>query len=163
MDSISMLVIAVVVLCAICYGVTLYYKVKGNIYAAVSELIAIAESTWLSGTVKMSRVVNTIYEEIPAPLKKVFTPSYIESIVQSIFDQMREYAEQYNERDKKSDSTETLKSEMASAAAELIGELVRLTIPELKKKAEENGIALDGVTKKDDILRVIIEAVLKKA
>ena len=49
------------------------------------------------------------------------------------------------------------------AAADLAIELLKLTVPELKKKAEEYGIELDGLTRKDEILRAIMEAVLKKA
>lgn len=41
--------------------------------------------------------------------------------------------------------------------------LLNLTIPELKKKAKEYGVELDGLTRKDEILLAIIEAVLKKA
>ena len=33
----------------------------------------------------------------------------------------------------------------------------------IEKKAEEYGIELDGLTRKDEILRAIMEAVLKKA
>jgi hypothetical protein len=33
----------------------------------------------------------------------------------------------------------------------------------VKKKAEEYGVELDGLTRKDEILRAIMEAVLKKA
>lgn len=163
MDNVNLLVIALVAACAVCYAISLYHKVNGNIFAAASELIAMAEATWLTGETKMSHVVDALYSKVPAPLKKIFTPEYIQEVVQCIFDQMREYAEQYNDNDGEIASTETIKAEMASTAADLISELVRLTVPELKKKAEEYGISLDGVTKKDDILRAIIEAVLKKA
>lgn len=165
MDFISVLEIIVVVICAITYGFMLFFKVKGNVLGAVSELIALAEASGLTGAEKMSQVVNGLYEKIPAPLKKIFTPDRLQSIAQTIFDWMRKYADEYNANSAAGvvKTPEQVKADLITAAADLTTELLKLTIPELKNKAEEYGVELDGLTRKDEILRAIIEAVLKKA
>ena len=162
MDFLSVLEIIVVVICAITYGFMLFFKVRGNVLGAVSELIALAEA---SGAEKMSQVVNGLYVKIPAPLKKIFTPERLQSIAQTIFDWMRKYADEYKANSEAGvvKTPEEVKTDVAVAAADLAIELLKLTVPELKKKAEEYGIELDGLTRKDEILRAIMEAVLKKA
>lgn len=95
MDFLSVLEIIVVVICAITYGFMLFFKVRGNVLGAVSELIALAEASGLTGSEKMSQVVNGLYVKIPAPLKKIFTPERLQSIAQTIFDWMRKYADEY--------------------------------------------------------------------
>lgn len=54
MDFLSVLEIIVVVICAITYGFMLFFKVRGNVLGAVSELIALAEASGLTGSEKMS-------------------------------------------------------------------------------------------------------------
>jgi hypothetical protein len=95
MDFLSVLEIIVVVICAITYGFMLFFKVRGNVLGAVSELIALAEASGLTGSEKMSQVVNGLYVKIPTPLKKIFTPERLQSIAQTIFDWMRKYADEY--------------------------------------------------------------------
>ena len=163
MDSINILTIIVIVLCAILYGVILYFKVRGNIFGAASELVALAEQSGLTGPEKMNQVVTALHEKIPAPLKKVFTPDRIRKIAQVVFEWMRKYADEYKKNSTGSTTSEDMKTDVAVAAADLTIELLKLTVPELKKKAEEYGIELDGLTRKDEILRAIMEAVLKKA
>lgn len=85
MDFLSVLEIIVVAICAITYGFMLFFKVRGNVLGAVSELIALAEASGLTGAEKMSQVVNGLYVKIPAPLKKIFTPERLQSIAQTIF------------------------------------------------------------------------------
>ena len=154
MDFLSVLEIIVVVICAITYGFMLFFKVRGNVLGAVSELIALAEASGLTGA-----------DKIPAPLKKIFTPERLQSIAQTIFDWMRKYADEYKANSEAGvvKTPEEVKTDVAVAAADLAIELLKLTVPELKKKAEEYGIELDGLTRKDEILRAIMEAVLKKA
>ena len=163
MDFLSVLEIIVVVICAITYGFMLFFKVRGNVLGAVSELIALAEASGVTGAEKMSQVVNGLYVKIPAPLKKIFTPERLQSIAQTIFDWMRKYADEYKANSEAGvvKTPEEVKTDVA--AADLAIELLKLTVPELKKKAEEYGIELDGLTRKDEILRAIMEAVLKKA
>ena len=52
MDFLSVLEIIVVVICAITYGFMLFFKVRGNVLGAVSELIALAEASGLTGSEK---------------------------------------------------------------------------------------------------------------
>ena len=85
MDFLSVLEIIVVVICAITYGFMLFFKVRGNVLGAVSELIALAEASGLTGAEKMSQVVNGLYVKIPAPLKKIFTPERLQSIAPDDF------------------------------------------------------------------------------
>ena len=163
MDFLSVLEIIVVAICAITYGFMLFFKVRGNVLGAVSELIALAEASGLTGAEKMSQVVNGLYVKIPAPLKKIFTPERLQSIAPTIFDW--KYADEYKANSEAGvvKTPEEVKTDVAVAAADLAIELLKLTVPELKKKAEEYGIELDGLTRKDEILRAIMEAVLKKA
>lgn len=74
MDFLSVLEIIVVVICAITYGFMLFFKVRGNVLGAVSELIALAEASGLTGTEKMSQVVNGLYVKIPAPPEENLHP-----------------------------------------------------------------------------------------
>ena len=102
---------------------------------------------------------------LPLTLKKIFTPERLQSIAQTIFDWMRKYADEYKANSEAGvvKTPEEVKTDVAVAAADLAIELLKLTVPELKKKAEEYGVELDGLTCKDEILRAIMEAVLKKA
>lgn len=165
MDFFSVLEIVIVVICAITYGFMLFFKVKGNVLGAVSELIALAEASGLPGAEKMAQVVDALYNKIPAPLKKIFTPERLEKIAQTIFDWMRKYANEYSAKNENGETktVEEIKVDMAVAAADLVAELMKLTVAELKEKAGEYGVELTGLTRKDDIMRAIIEAVLKKA
>lgn len=165
MSFLSVLEIIMAAVCVIACGFVLFFKVRGNVFSAVSELIALAEASGLTGVEKMSQVVNGLYEKIPAPLKKIFTPDRLQSIAQTIFDWMRKYADAYkaNSEEGVVKTPEEVKTDVAVAAADLAIELLKLTVPELKKKAEEYGVELDGLTRKDEILRAIMEAVLKKA
>lgn len=165
MDFFSVLEIVIVVICAITYGFMLFFKVKGNVLGAVSELIALAEESGLPGAEKMAQVVDALYNKIPAPLKKIFTPERLEKIAQTIFDWMRKYANEYSAKNENGETKtiEEVKVDMAVAAADLVAELMKLTVAELKEKAGDYGVELTGLTRKDDIMRAIIEAVLKKA
>lgn len=55
MDFLSVLEIIVVVICAITYGFMLFFKVRGNVLGAVSELIALAEASGLTGSERCLR------------------------------------------------------------------------------------------------------------
>jgi arginyl-tRNA synthetase len=159
--------IILVVLCAAIYAVLLYFKVRGNVLGAVSELIALAETTGLTGSEKMAQVVHGLSEKVPAPLKKVLNDQCLENIAQRVFDWMRRYADEYAKTIPQQD-TETAQKEAAveigaEATAELISELLNLTTSRLKEKAKDYGIALDGLTTKNEIVRAIIMGILNKA
>lgn len=87
--------LCLVILCFAGFGVMLYFKVKGNLFAAVSELIAIAEATNLAGTEKMAQVVSGLMAMVPAPLNKFLTAEKLEILAQYVFDWMRKYADEY--------------------------------------------------------------------
>lgn len=165
MDFYNVLEIIVVAICAITYGFMLFFKVRGNVLGAVSELIALAEASGLTGAEKMAQVVNSLYTKIPVPLKKIFTPERLQKIAQTIFDWMRKYADEYKANSEAgiTKTPEEARTDATVAAVDLVIELLKLTVPELKKKAEEYGVELDGLSTKDEILRAIVEAVLKKA
>jgi len=95
-----------VVLCSISIGVILYFKVKGNLLAVVSELIALAEATGLTGAEKMAQVVNGLMELVPMVLRKVLTAEKLEVIAQYVFDWMRQYAEEYMSRKAQAESSQ---------------------------------------------------------
>ena len=52
---------------------------------------------------------------------------------------------------------------MVAAAADLISELLKLTVADLKAKANEYGVELNGATRRDDIVKAILVELLKKA
>lgn len=87
--------LGLVILCSAGFGVMLYFKVKGNLFAAVSELIAVAEATNLVGSEKMAQVVSELMNLVPMPLNKILTPEKLEVIAQYVFDWMRRYADEY--------------------------------------------------------------------
>lgn len=60
-------------------------------------------------------------------------------------------------------SEEETKAEMVAAAADLISELLKLTVADLKAKANEYGVELNGATRRDDIVKAILVELLKKA
>lgn len=163
----DVLEIVVVVLCAITYGLMLYFKVKGNLMGAVSELIALAESTGLAGSEKMAQVVDAMYSKVPAPLKKILNKTCLEKIAQTIFDWMRRYSDEYRKNQEAgapaAKTEEQIKSELTAAAGSLVAELLKLTSAELQELAEKRCIELNGATKKDDILKAVLVALLNQA
>lgn len=166
MNVFDILEIVIVALCAITYGFMLYFKVKGNVLGAVSELIALAEETGLAGSEKMAKVVDELYEKVPGPLKRVLNKECLEKIAQTIFDWMRRYTTEYQKKQEApapAKSEEETKAEMVAAAADLISELLKLTVADLKAKANEYGVELNGATRRDDIVKAILVELLKKA
>ena len=166
MNVFDILEIVIVALCAITYGFMLYFKVKGNVLGAVSELIALAEETGLAGSEKMAKVVDELYEKVPGPLKRVLNKDCLEKIAQTIFDWMRRYTTEYQKKQEApapAKSEEETKAEMVAAAADLISELLKLTVADLKAKANEYGVELNGATRRDDIVKAILVELLKKA
>lgn len=166
MNVFDILEIVIVALCATTYGFMLYFKVKGNILGAVSELIALAEETGLAGSEKMARVVDALYEKVPGPLKKILNKTCLEKMAQTIFDWMRRYTDEYQKKQEAPappKSEEETKAEMVAAAADLISELLKLTVADLKTKANECGVELNGATRRDDIVKAIMVELLKKA
>ncbi len=163
----EILSIIVTVLCALACGLMFYFRVRGNVFGAVSELIALAETTGLTGPEKMDQVVAGLAKIVPGFLRGILTDARLKKIAQWIFDWMRKYANEYKkafEALPENGSTEELGDTIgASATAELISELLNLTLVALKERAEEYGVELDGKNTKKDIIEAIVLAILKKA
>lgn len=160
--------IVLTVLCAIGYGIMFYYKVRGNVFAAVSELIAKAEELDFTGSEKMSTVVCGLYDMIPKPLRTVFTTERLEVIAQFIFDWMRRYADEYIETLKACQSENVDESTAVEEAnyeiiAEMITELLNLTVAALKEKASTYGVDIEGLSTKKEIIEAIVKALLTTA
>lgn len=167
MNILEVIQVIIIIICAVTYGLMMYFRVRGNVLAAVSELIAMAEATGLTGSEKMAQVVAALSEKVPAPLKKILNEECLEKIAQTIFNWMRKYSEEYQKSQQgetvPAKSEEEIRGELTTAAGVLVAELLKLTVAELKAKAEENGIELNGATRKDDIFTAVLVALLDKA
>lgn len=159
--------VVVTVLCAIVCALMFYFRVRGNVFGAVSELVAIAETTGLTGPEKMAQVVVGLAAMVPGFLRKFLTDERLEKIAQWIFDWMRKYADEYKKASEELSETESAEklgeTIGTAAAAELITELLNLTLAALKEKAVEYGVELDGMDTKKEIINAIVVAILTKA
>ena len=159
--------VVITVLCAIACALMFYFRVRGNVFGAVSELVAIAETTGLAGSEKMAQVVAGLAEMVPGFLRKILTDERLEKIAQWIFDWMRKYADEYKKASEalpeQGDTQELAETIGAAAAAELITELLNMTVASLKEKAEEYGVELDGKDTKKEIIEAIVLTILTKA
>lgn len=153
----------VVILCVVTYAVMMYFKVKGNVLEAVSELIAMAETTGLSGNEKMKQVVGQLMEKIPAPLRKFLSEEVVRKLAQYIFDWMRKYADNYLESKKEPDSEkamEELKQMTIDTTAALVTELLDMSAEALLQKAGEVGVQVNADTSKEECVKQILLTVL---
>lgn len=164
MNWIDVIEVIVVILCAVTYGLMLYFKVKGNLAEGVSELIALAEKTDLKGSEKMAQVVNAMYDKVPAWLKKFLNKYELEKIAQWVFDWMRKYADTYKSVSETQGCTSTEAKEIADVetVSALVVELTDKTLAELKSKASEFGIPEDAYKSKEDFIKAIVNAVMNK-
>lgn len=166
MDVMDGITLGLVVLCSIAMGVMLYFKVRGNVFAVVSELIALAEATGLTGVEKMDQVVLGLYELVPKAFRGILTLSKLESIAQHIFDWMRKYADEYRTQleEKKQEQSEQDVAESVGieATAALIADLLALTRESLKLKAQEYGVDSFELNTKHDYIEAIVKAMLKQ-
>lgn len=166
MNAKEIMDLVIIIVCVVTYAVMMYFKVKGNVLVAVSELIALAESTGLTGVEKMNSVVEQLMLKIPAPLKKVLSEKVVRKIAQYIFDWMREYADNYINAKKENGeeaAAELMKEELMNTSVELIAELIELSMDALKEKASGYGIELQDNATKEDIVKEILTAALNKA
>lgn len=163
--------IILIVLCVTGYSAQMYFKVRGNVLAAVSELVATAEKTGLTGPEKMEQVVAGLYEKVPVPLKKILTEERLRDIAQGIFNWMRKYADAYVSATENSDTPEERENAVmeavsqinVEAVSDLIAGLYGLGLEALRTKAEEYGVTAGPKDQKRDIIQAIIVAVLNKA
>lgn len=163
MTWINIVEIVVVIICAITYGMMLYFKVKGNLAEGVSELIALAEKTELTGSKKMEQVVNAMYDKVPSWLKKFLNKYELQKIAQWVFDWMRKYADAYAKASETEGNAETAKNvaDIETITA-LVGELIDKSLEELIAKAEEYGLKIDTSGSKEEIIKEIVSAVMNK-
>ena len=108
-----------------------------------------------------------MFDKVPAPLKKILTKSCLEKIAQTIFDWMRRYSDEYQKNQEAevppTKTEEQITSELTAAAGSLVADLLKLTSAELRELAEKHCIELDGATKKDDIFKAVLVALLNQA
>jgi len=162
--------IALIVLCAITYGLQIYFKVKSNVVEAVSELIALAETTGLAGHDKMMMVVEGLFKKIPKPLQSVLTKDKLETLAQHIFNWMRRYADTYAKvtaESKPEEREENMKNAFEEVTmgeiTSLVSELLEMSLEELRKKAKEYGVDINMDAGSNEIVRAIIDKIIEKA
>ena len=168
MEITNIISIVVTALFAGAIALAFYFKVHGNVLAAVTALIASAEATGLTGAEKMAQVVAQLSDKIPAVLKRVFSKERLEKIAQWIFDRMREYADLYRqaleayEKDPEMKNPETEEA-ILTAAAEGITDLFGMTAEKLREKAVELGVETEGLKTKRDFIKAIVLSVMNIA
>lgn len=161
MDILHIIEIIIVVICAITYGLMLYFKVKGNITVAVSEFIALAEQTDMCGAEKMAQVVACLYDKVPKFFKRFLSEEKLEEIAQHIFDWMRKYADEYIKKNEETCSGERTYSNSELAAR--FSTLMKQKLPELKLIAAEYGLEVAENATREEIIRVVITHCLDQA
>lgn len=166
MTTMQIVDIVVFVLCIVVYVVMAYFRVRGNVVEMVAELIAAAETTGLAGSEKMAQVVARLAEIVPAPLKGFLTEKMLQSIAQRIFDWMKQYALNYIEAKKEASEEEQKKKlfeKNAETTASVLVELMKLSKDALIARAESCDLSLTGDESKDELIKMIVLAVLKEA
>lgn len=166
MEIMNVVALCLAVICSVVIGVMLYFKVRGNVFAVVSELIALAEATGLTGVEKMDQVVLGLYDLVPKPFRSILTLPRLEAIAQGIFNWMRRYADEYRKQlenispeQSEQDIAQTVGIEVTAA---LIADLLALTRDGLKQKALEYGVDSYELTTKHDYIEAIVKAMLQK-
>ena len=171
MSLLEILDIILVALCVLAYAAKIYFKVRGNVLEAVSELIALAETSGLAGSEKMAQVVDALSERVPVCLKAVLSKPVLQDLAQGVFDWMRRYAVTYAEVTASADSEEerselvqqAAKQLTTEAAAQMIVELLGLTQNALMLKAHAYGVDVDPSSSKKEIVQAIVTAIMNKA
>ena len=165
MTIIEVLEMIFVIVAFTVFGFMLYFKYKGNALGMVSELIALAETTNLTGPEKMTQVVAELYSKVPVFMRKILTEKRIQTISQWIFTWMRKYAEEYKKALDKKDYVQKEEMDKISnmARSELIVELLGCTVTALKERAAAYGVELDGTENKKDLLKKVVVAIMEQA
>ena len=165
MTIIEVLEMIFVIVAFTVFGFMLYFKYKGNALGMVSELIALAETTNLTGPEKMTQVVAELYSKVPVFMRKILTEKRIQTISQWIFTWMRKYAEEYKKALDKKDYVQKEEMDKISnmARSELIVELLGCTVTALKERAAAYGVELDGTENKKDLIKKVVVAIMEQA
>lgn len=165
MSTMEIIDLVVAIICVLGYAAMMYFKVRGDIVGAVSELIAAAEATGLAGSEKMAQVVARLAEMVPVPFKAFLTADTLQRIAQGVFDWMKQYALNYIEAKKEKTEEEQRKKlyeENADTTASLIVDLISLSREALLEKAKTCDITVTGDEEKDELIRKIVIAILEK-
>lgn len=87
--------IIMLILTVVFGGISLYLKTKTNLLDLAKDKIAEAENqykdTTNAGGMKFTWVVDTLYRNLPAPLRIIFTKDTIGVLVQRTFDGIEAY------------------------------------------------------------------------
>lgn len=164
MNYVQIINIVAYVGCVALFGVALFFKVRGNAVGAVSELIAMAESTGLAGKEKMEMVVAALYERIPAIFKSILNEDALQKIAQWIFDWMKKYAFAYIESHKENPEEpdmEIIKETNDELVADVVTRLVGMGNDGVRAYAEECGIDISDLSD-SEVVRAVILFLLKK-
>lgn len=164
MNYVQVISVVAYVLCIILFAVMLYFKIKGNAVGAVSELIAMAEETGLSGKEKMALVVSKLHEMVPGIFKGFLTEEKLTDIAQWIFDWMRKYAIAYinsHENPEEPDMGE-INDTSHALLEDMINRLSAMGGEALKEHAIKLGLNVEGKSE-DEILKEIILAIMMGA
>lgn len=162
METREIINIVFIVIAAIGYGVSLYFRTKGNIIATASELIAKLEKTNYDGPDKMTIVVDNLYEKVPLVFKDFLSKKKIRELAQKVFDWTLKYAKAYIKAKEEKDEASVDKIEI-DAATDIIASLVGASLKQLQNTATELGINIDELKTKDDIARAIAQYIFNKA
>lgn len=92
MDASEILCLVLFIIAIVIFVAALYFKHKGNIFGVISELIAFAEGTGLTGPEKMNMVIDNLFDRVPSMFQSLLTKEVLRTIAQYIFDCMKKYA-----------------------------------------------------------------------
>ena len=161
MDCVQVINIVAYVLCVVLFAVALFFKIKGNVVGAVSELIAMAEETNLAGSEKMAMVVSKLAEKVPAAFKGFLTEERLQEIAQWIFDWMRKYAVAYihSHEDYPEVDMGEIEDTNSALLEDMVNKLSTLSVEALKEMAQKLGIDVSGMSD-EEILKAIVLACL---
>ena len=159
MDIDSIISIVSLALTVIIFAWSLYEKTKGDATASVSALIAMAESTGLTGPEKMAMVVDRLYERIPVVFKRILSKQALETLAQWIFDYMKKYAVAYV--DSHTDKPEAIHDVNVELANDFVAQLNNLGDAGLRKMAEGLGIETTGMST-NQVISAILTALVER-
>ena len=154
MEISTIIEIVITALCVLGYALYIYFKVRGNVVEAVSELIALAEKTGLTGPEKMAQVVGGLYDKVPLPLRRILTKEALQAIAQHIFDWTRKYAEAYIEvKNGKNDAIKTTNDDVAEDVTKI---LFNLGYDGLKSFAASLGIEVGEKSEAELVKEIVV-------
>ena len=168
MSFLEIMDIVLVLVCVVTYALQVYFRVKGDVLAAVSELIATVEKSGLTGRDKMAKVVAELHKLVPKPMKGILNEQRLETIAQRMFDWMRRYADAYVEvtaatntpKEREEKMKEAIGALNAEAMAELVSQLLEMGLDALKEAAAERRIDTSGLETRADYICAIVNAAL---